>query len=521
MPDNSKPTSLKVRTRFAPSPTGYMHIGSLRTALFCYLYSRQNKGDFILRIEDTDQARFIEGAIEKIVALMHEMGLEYDEGVAVQNGKLVDKGAFGPYQQSKRKAIYKEYAEQLVKTGHAYYCFCDETRLLKLRKEQEARKIAPQYDKHCRFLSSGQVKENLEAGMPFVIRQAIPENSQVTVKDLVYKEIVIDTKTLDDQVLLKSDGFPTYHLAVVVDDHLMQITHVIRGEEWIPSTPKHLLLYKAFNWDPPKFAHLPLILNKDRSKLSKRQGDVAVEDYLAKGYLKEALINFVALLGWNPKTDQEVFSLDELTAQFGFEKVNRAGAVFDLEKLDWLNGTYIRKLNIKELATKTIPYLEQAGLVSKASAHKEGSALVAGNGKEISMSVLEKIIKLEQERLKKLSEIGERVKYFFEKPEYAPQLIIWKKSNLEQTRKNLSALYEFLKILDEQDFSSAQNLEDRVKKFISDSKLDNGSVLWPMRAALSGMEASPGPFDIAAALYSSYGKQEILDRISTALEKLE
>ncbi len=507
---------MKVKTRFAPSPTGYMHIGSLRTALFCYLFSRQNKGDFVLRIEDTDQARFIEGAIEKIIFLMHDMGLDYNEGVDVQNGRLIDKGEFGPYQQSKRREIYKEYAQELIKTGHAYYCFCDERRLADLRKQQEAMKIAPQYDKKCRYLSQTQVQSNLKQGLPYVIRQAIPENSQVIVKDLVYKEIVIDTKTLDDQVLMKSDGFPTYHLSVVVDDHLMQITHVIRGEEWIPSTPKHLLLYKVFNWDPPKFAHLPLILNKDRSKLSKRQGDVAVEDYLKKGYLKEALINFVALLGWNPKTDQELFSIDELSAQFSFEKVNRAGAVFDVEKLDWLNGMYIRKMDLPELTRKTIPYLEKAGLVAK-----DKNGYKAANGNALSQEAIESIVKLEQERLKKLSEIGERVKYFFSRPQYNPQILIWKKSNLEQTKKNLQAVCEFLENLDEKEFASAQTLEAKIKQFISENNLENGPVLWPLRTALSGLEASPGPFEIASALCRVYGKQEIIARLRAAIKFLE
>lgn len=506
----------KVRTRFAPSPTGYMHIGSLRTALFCYLYAKQNKGNFVLRIEDTDQARFIEGAIENIINILQGMGLNYDEGVVAENGKLEDKGDLGPYQQSKRKEIYKEYAEMLVKSGHAYYCFCDEKRLAELRKQQEAMKIAPQYDKKCRFLSKEEIKSNLEQGMSFVIRQAIPENSQVVVKDLVYKDIVIDTKTLDDQVLLKSDGFPTYHLAVVVDDHLMQITHVIRGEEWIPSTPKHLLLFKAFNWTAPQYAHLPLILNKDRTKLSKRQGDVAVEDYLKKGYLKEALINFVALLGWNPKTDQEVFSLQELISEFSLEKINRAGAIFDTEKLDWLNGIYIRKMDISTLTDKVLPYLEESELIKK-----ENEFYKTPQNKEISRDVLQNIIKLEQERLKKLSDISDRIKYFFEQPEYNPEILIWRKSNLAQTKKNLADLFNFLQPLEDKYFNSTPEIENKIKEFIASNNLDNGSVLWPLRVSLSGLEASPGPFEISTVLFQAYGKQEILDRISLAIKHLE
>jgi nondiscriminating glutamyl-tRNA synthetase len=506
-----------VRTRFAPSPTGYLHVGGLRTALFAYLYAKHHQGQFILRIEDTDQARFIEGAIEKLAEVMQEMGLHYDEGVFVEDGKLVNKGDYGPYQQSERKAIYREYADQLIKSGHAYYCFCDEKRLSELRKEQEALKQPPRYDKKCRYLSEVEVGTNLDAGKPYVIRQAIPEDGQTTIRDLVYKDIVIDNKILDDQVLLKSDGFPTYHLAVVVDDHLMQITHVIRGEEWIPSAPKHVLLYKAFNWDAPHFAHLPLLLNKDRSKLSKRQGDVAVEDYLAKGYLKEALINFVAMLGWNPKTNQEIFSMDELISQFDLTKVNKASAVFDVEKLDWINGHYLRKLTLVELAQRALPYLLKAELISRTEKEDEFKTVT---GRIVKLEFIEKMIALEQERLKKLSELTDRVPYFFDQPKYDPQILIWKKSNLERTRENLSGLLQTMQNLTDSDFTR-ENMEAKIKAFIAEKGTDNGSVLWPMRVALSGMEASPGPFEIAEVLHFGYGKYEVLQRLETALNSLK
>ena len=504
-----------VRTRFAPSPTGFLHVGGLRTAMFSYLFAKHNKGQFILRIEDTDRARFIEGAIEKLVHVINGMGLHYDEGVFTEDGKLVNKGDYGPYTQSERKEIYRPYAEQLIASGHAYYCFCDEKRLEQLRKEQEALKQPPRYDKKCRYLSKLEVETNLKAGQPYVVRQAIPEDGQTIINDLVYKEIKVENAILDDQVLLKSDGFPTYHLAVVVDDHLMQVTHVIRGEEWIPSTPKHLLLYKAFNWDAPAFAHLPVLLNRDRTKLSKRQGDVAVEDYLAKGYLKEAIINYIALLGWNPKSSQEIFSLEELIEQFDLEKVNKSSPIFDVDKLDWMNSLYIRKLTTPELTKLIIPYLVLGELIKE-----EQGSFVTADGKVVSIEYLEKVTALEQERLKKLIEISDRVKYFFSKPEYDPQILIWRKSNLETTRLSIQGLKEIFTNLPDEEFTKAK-LEEIIKKFIAEKELDNGSVLWPLRVSMSGMEASPGPFEITEVLHFGYGKEEIIARLDLALKKLE
>ncbi len=505
----------EVRTRFAPSPTGYLHVGGLRTALFAYLFAKHNQGKFVLRIEDTDQARFIEGAIEKLINILNDIGLKYDEGLFIENGKIIGKGEHGPYLQSQRKEIYKEYAEKLVASGNAYYCFCDEKRLEELRKEQEALKQPTRYDRKCRNLSKEDVQTNLNQGLGYVIRQAIPLDGQTIVKDLVYKDIVWENKALDDQVLMKSDGFPTYHLAVVVDDHLMQISHVIRGEEWIPSTPKHILLYKAFDWQAPQFAHLPLLLNKDRSKLSKRQGDVAVEDYLSKGYLKEALINFIALLGWNPKTDQEIFSMQELIEQFDLTKVNKSGSIFDVEKLNWLNNIYIRKLSASELKDLLIPYLISFGLITE-----DGKKHLAKNGKEVSVEFLEAIAKIESERLSALSEIGERVNYFFEQPKYLPEILIWKKSDLGQTKNALKKTLDFLEKLSDAEFKAAV-LENKLKEFISQNGFDNGSVLWPLRVALSGLEKSPNPFEIIETLHLGYGKFEILQRLEAALKMLE
>ncbi len=510
----------KIRSRFAPSPTGFLHVGSLRTALFAYLVAKHGNGDFILRVEDTDQARFIQGGIEHLIETLQGMGLHYEEGLVFENGKVVSKGDYGPYLQSERRDLYKKYAEELVSGGHAYYCFCDEKRLDELRKEQEALKQPTKYDGKCRNLTAEEVKEKLDAGTPAVIRQKIPTDGQTIVKDLVYKEIVWENKIFDDQVLMKTDGFPTYHLAVVIDDHLMEITHVVRGEEWIPSTPKHVLLYKAFGWDIPEFAHLPLLLNKDRTKLSKRQGDVAVEDYLKKGYLKEALINFVALLGWNPKTEQEVFSMDELIAQFDLTKVNKSGAVFDTDKLDWLNNLYIRKTSIDQLTALVLPYMAEAGLLTADNSDFTAQTFTAKNGKTISREFISAVMALEQERLKKFSEIGESVPFFFESPKYNPEILIWRKADLNTTRENIKKLSDFIQTLEDSDFKR-ETLETKIKEFIVAGGMENGSVLWPLRVALSGLEKSPSPFELAEVLFLGYGKFEILQRLEQALKMLE
>ncbi len=502
------PDTTPVRVRFAPSPTGYVHIGSLRTALFSFLYARHNQGTNILRIEDTDQNRYVEGAVENLLRVMKHMGIEFDEGYYLDDsGHVQERGDKGPYLQSKRLDIYHKYAEELIEKGSAYYCFCSEERLEEVRKEQTALKKPPMYDRLCRSLTKEQVASKLEefktAGKRPVVRQAIPLEGSTTIHDLIYGDITYEHKTLDDQVILKSDGFPTYHLAVVVDDHLMEISHVIRGEEWIPSTPKHILLYQSFGWQAPQFAHLPLILNPDKSKLSKRQGDVAVEDFLKKGYLKEALINFVAFLGWNPKTEQEVFTMNDLIAQFDLDKVNRAGAIFDLNKLDWMNSLYIRATDNSALADQLMPYWQEAGIDTAGQKHE----------------YLEAIAGLEKERLKKLSEIGERTRYFFFEPEYEGSLLVWKKSTPEATKAILSELKGLLAALEEGKFTKA-DLEAAIKQFITDKGYDNGSVLWPMRVALTGMQFSPPPFDVAATLALGKGKGSVVERIEKALSKL-
>jgi nondiscriminating glutamyl-tRNA synthetase len=346
----------EVRVRFAPSPTGFVHVGSLRTALYNYLFARHNNGKFILRIEDTDQDRLVEGAVDNLLNVLKWTGLDYDEGPE----KEIDSAC---YYQSKRLEIYHKHIKILFDKGHAYACFCSNERLEQMRSEQIGRGEDPRYDGHCRSINPNEAKIRMQND-PYIIRMKIPSGEIVVVNDVVRGEVSFQTDILDDQVLIKSDGFPTYHFANVVDDHLMEISHVIRGEEWLTSTPKHVLLYKMFDWEIPKFAHLPLLLNADRSKLSKRQGDVAVEDYRDKGILPQALVNFVALLGWNKGDDQEIFSLSELCEHFTLERVTKAGAVFDINKLYWMNGHYIRQMDENEYLEMGIKWLTKLGLDS-------------------------------------------------------------------------------------------------------------------------------------------------------------
>ncbi len=477
----------KVRTRFAPSPTGFLHVGGLRTALFNYLFAKQNKGDFILRIEDTDKSRFVKGATEGLLKILKQVGLDYDEGLDVG-------GDFAPYIQSERLDIYKKYSEQLITESKAYHCFCSPERLDTIREKQRAAKQPPMYDRHCLNLSDKEKQELLNKNTPHVVRLLIPRGESIKFNDLVHGEVEIKTDIIDDQVLLKSDGYPTYHLANVVDDHLMKISHVIRGEEWLPSTPKHILLYQAFGWDLPKFAHLPLLLNKDKTKLSKRQGDVAVEDYLKKGYLPEALLNFIVLLGWNPGTDEEVFSLKKLVKKFKIEQVNKSGAVFDTEKLDWLNGEYIRKMKLDELTKKCATYFD----------------------KEVDLEYLKKVVELEQERIKRFDEIVEKTKYFFtDKVDYETNLLIWKKLSPQEVKENLELTLKTLEEVKDSKWNK-KKLEKVLLKMIKDNQKGTGDILWPMRVALTGLKASPGPFEVAEVL----GKEKSLKRIEDAINKL-
>jgi nondiscriminating glutamyl-tRNA synthetase len=390
-----------VRVRFAPSPTGYVHIGSLRTALYNYLFAKKNKGSYILRIEDTDQKRLVEDSMLNLIECLEKTGIAHDEGPTYINGALIQKGEFGPYIQSERLEIYKKYLNELLDNKHAYYCFCSKERLEEVRENQRRENMTPKYDGHCRNLSKEEIDKRIAAGEEHVVRLKMPEDSIISFYDEVRGDININSDEVDDQVLIKSDGFPTYHFAVVIDDHLMGITHVIRGEEWLPSTPKHVLLYDAFGWEKPTYVHLPNILNADKKKLSKRQGDVAVEDFLAKGYLPEALINYIALLGWSPDVNEEIFSMKELIEHFDVKRVNKSGAVFDINKLNWMNGEYLRKLPTAELARLCAPYMIETGYVTK-------------HQLENDFGYFEKIVDAFAEKMDKLSDIKTEIKNLFE-----------------------------------------------------------------------------------------------------------
>lgn len=491
------PISKKIHVRFAPSPTGFLHIGGLRTALYNYLFAKKNKGKFILRIEDTDIKRKVEGGMENIINTLRAVGLDYDEK---------------PYVQSERLEIYKKHIDKLVKSGDAYYCFCSSAELEKEREAQKKKKQPTKYSGKCLGLNKKSVQKKLKDGGPHVVRLKVPEKGSTGFKDIVYGKIEVKNKLIDHQVLLKSDGYPTYHLANVVDDHLMKITYVIRGEEWIPSTPKHILLYKAFGWKLPQFAHLPLLLNPDRSKLSKRQGDVAVEDYLKKGYLPEALVNFVALLGWNPRGDQEIYSLNELIKYFDLKSVNKGGAILNQEKLYWINGEYIKKKPLKELAELCAPYFIDSKLIeAKGRKYK-----ILKTGELVDRRWLEKIISIERERMKRLDEAPQLTEFFFtESLDCAAGELIWKKSNKKETKENLEKLLEFLTDLSDKKFKQ-EILEGEIKKWLEKEGIGAGNALWPMRVALSGRRASPSPFEIAGVL----GKEKTLKRIKNAIRRL-
>ena len=487
----------KVRVRFAPSPTGLLHIGSLRTVLFNYLIAKKENGQLILRIEDTDQKREVSGAVDSLIEILNWLGLKFDEGPNIG-------GKYGLYIQSQRLDIYKKYAAELLKKGGAYYCFCSQERLEKMRAGQQAEKEPPHYDRICRDLPEKEVKRRLEAGEKAVLRQKMPLSGRVRVKDELRGEIRFRAQDLEDHVLVKSDGMPTYQFASVVDDHLMEISHVLRGEEWIPSLPKNILLYKAFGWTTPKFIHLPLTLNKEGGKLSKRQGDVTVEDFRAKGYLPEALLNFSVLLGWSPyiesvsgESQSEILSLEEMIKKFEIKDLRTSGAVFDIEKLDYFNGYYIRQKNLDELAELCKPYLLK-------------------QWEDKGEKYIKNVIRLERERLKKLSDIAEATEFFFaDKLKYEPGLLIWKKLDSKQVKKNLEEVYEQLEKIPEKNWTN-DSIEDALMSYVKAKEAKVGDYLWPMRASLTGRQASPGPFDVAEVL----GKEITLERIKFAISLL-
>lgn len=485
-----------IRVRIAPSPTGPAHIGTARTALFNYLFAKQNKGKFILRIEDTDKERSEQRWTDEVIEQLKWLQIEWNEGPDIA-------GNFGPYKQSQRLDIYKKYLEKLLKKDNAYYCFCTEEELENKRQEQMSRGLAPKYDGTCAHLSREIVEKNLMDNKSSVIRFRV-DNKKVKFNDLIRGSVEFDASLLGDVVIAKNLENPLYHFAVVVDDFEMQISHVIRGEEHLSNTPRQILLQEALDFYQPIYAHLPLMLNADKSKMSKRQGDVAISDYHSNGYLPEALINFMVLLGWNPGTEKEVFSLSQLEKEFSIEKVQKAGAVFNIQRLDFLNGFYIREKDIKKLADLCIPYLKQAGL------------LVEG---QVTKSQLEKIIEVSRTRMKKLSEISELSDFFFkDKLIFDKDLLQWQKVGDSATRDSLEYSK---KILNEIKDWETKNLEAEL--FLASEKFNKeknypeknkGYLLWPLRVALSGKQSSPSPFEIADIL----GREKTIKRIDDALK---
>ncbi len=489
-----------VKTRFAPSPTGFLHVGGLRTALYAYLFAKQQGGTFLLRIEDTDQKRYVEGAVESLLSTLKFFDLNWDEG---------------PYFQSERTEIYKKHLQTLLDSGQAYRCFCTSDRLDSMRQAQQAAKQSPKYDRHCLNLSQDEKDALYAKGTPFVVRQLIPQEV-VEFHDLIRGDMSFHGKDVDDQVLLKSDGFPTYHLANVVDDHEMEITHVIRGEEWLPSTPKHIWLYQAFGWTPPKFAHLSLLLNPDKTKLSKRQGDVAAEDYIKKGYLKEAVINFMVLLGWNPGTEEEIFSLGELVHRFSLERVQKAGAVFSLEKLDWFNGHYLRSKTAQELGALILPGLQENDWFKTTPYAALSADDLNADTTEISNNFL-KFVDCVQTRMKTLNDGPEMLcPFLLDELDYNLALFEHPKMKIDRATAIL-ALEQSLPVLESMDDYSA---EEPIKATLSDLilklGLKNGQLLWPLRVALTNEEFSPGTFELMMVL----GKATTIKRVKAALERM-
>ena len=479
----------KVRTRFAPSPTGRMHVGNLRTALYAYLVAKHEGGDFLLRIEDTDQERLVEGAVDIIYRTLAATGLIHDEGPDKDRG-------VGPYVQSERQAagIYLKYAKQLVEKGEAYYCFCDDKRLEECKQVIGGKEIHI-YDKHCLNLSKEEVEANLAAGMPFVIRQNNPTEGTTTFHDDIYGDITVDNSELDDMILIKSDGFPTYNFANVVDDHLMGITHVVRGNEYLSSSPKYNRLYEAFGWEIPEYIHCPLITDEDHKKLSKRSGHSSFEDLLEQGFLSEAIVNFVALLGWSPEDNQEIMSLDELIQKFDYHHINKSPAVFDYGKLKWMNSEYIKKMDFDKFYEMAEPYIK--AVVTKPYD-------------------LKKIAKMVQTRIEVFPDIAGHIDFFEELPDYDISMYTHKK--MKTTPEiSLEVLTELLPILEATDDYSNDALYELIKGYVEKKGCKNGQALWPIRTAVSGKQMTPGG---ATELMEVLGKEESLARIRKGIEKL-
>ncbi len=479
----------KVRTRFAPSPTGYMHIGNLRTALYTYLIAKKNGGDFILRIEDTDRERYVEGAVEVIYNTLRQAGLKWDEGPDIG-------GDYGPYVQSERMGMFKEYALKLVENGNAYYCFCDKDRLDEVRKIQEASHIPPMYDRHCRDLSKEEVEEKLAAGIPYVIRQKMPLEGTTTFHDEIYGDITVENSTLDDQILIKTDGMPTYNFANVVDDHTMGITHVVRGNEYLSSAPKYNLLYEAFGWEVPVYIHCAPVMKDHTTKLSKRNGDASFEDIVAKGYLPEAVVNFIALLGWAPKGEEEIFNLDELAENFDLSGISKSPAIFDPVKLKAVNAAHIKKLSPEKFLELALPYIKQ-------SVKRE----------DVDLNLLAAMI---QSRTELFTDIPEMIDFIDALPEYDTAMYCHKKMKTNE-ETSLEALKAALPVLEALDVWTEEAVHKALFDLIAKLEVKNGWLLWPVRTAVSGKQFTPGG---GVELCHLLGKEETLSRIRRGIEKL-
>lgn len=483
-----------VRTRIAPSPTGKMHIGTLRTALFDYFLARQNNGQFCIRIEDTDQERLVPGAVENLLEMFSVMGIPHDEGpVLNDDGTLSERGAYGPYTQSQRLPLYQQYAEQLIAHGHAYICFCTTERLDEMRKTQMAEKQTAKYDRRCLALTKNEVDARMATGEEYVVRMKVPEG-KTEFDDAIRGRISFDNREVDDCILMKSDGYPSYYLACVVDDHLMEISHVLRGEEWISSTPKSLILYDMLQWESPIFAHVPLLLGPDKKKLSKRTGDTAVEEYVKHGYVAEAIVNFVGTLGFNPSGDTEIFTMQELIEKFDLSKVNSSGAILNVEKLDWMNKHYLAQMSEEDLVARVTPFL----------------------GDVVVDDVVRRALLVERSRVSRLTEFAEAIAPYIQDKAYDPAHLVWKKADVSDAKTQLTNVLGFLTGTSDEAFTQVSLLESVVKEYIRSEGLQNGNVLWPLRVAVSGMERSATPFECMWVV----GKQTSLRRIRHAIDQL-
>ncbi|MDO5718731.1 MAG: glutamate--tRNA ligase [Tissierellia bacterium] len=486
------------RLRFAPSPTGYLHIGGLRTALYNFLFARANDGKFILRIEDTDRTRFVEGAIESLINSLKWAGIDYDEGVFLDDsGNIIEKGDYGPYIQSERqeKGIYGEYVDKLLESGHAYHCFCSKDRLDHLREHQKADGLIPRYDGLCKSVSLEEARKRVADGEEYVIRLKLPTNTDIVVNDLVKGKIVINTSDMDDQVLIKSDGFPTYHFAVVVDDHLMGITHIVRGDEWLPSTPKHVYLYEAFGWEAPVFVHLPTVLNKERKKLSKRNDDVSVDDFIEQGYLNEGLVNYLALVGWSPEGNEEILDMENLIKEFSFERVSKTGGIFDRDKLNWVNSHYIKNLDDERLGEYLKPYLIKDNLIDD-NYPSEKLNLLASTFKD---------------SLDRFMDISEQSRFLFEDEVEITEEDAKEYVSKDHVSELAEAFKEELNSVEEVDSEFAKKVMKNIQK---KTGIKGKNLFMPVRAMLTGMVHGPELVNVIELL----GKEKILKRLDSFIK---